>query len=214
MIQAAPNAPDGIVKRLGVYDASTFVPGSAILCRNTAPLIGMCYALLQRDVPCSILGRDIGAALVTRVRKLRAPTMEDLERKLDAWRARECERLEAAGRSTERIEDQHACLMFFINNLDEDSRTPNDVLSKINLMFTEERNGRSRVTLSTVHKSKGLEYGTVFILDRDVYMPSKYAKLPWQVKQETNLIYVAITRAREALYYIRSDAWKLEEEAL
>jgi DNA helicase-2/ATP-dependent DNA helicase PcrA len=77
-------------------------------------------------------------------------------------------------------------------------------------MFTDESNGASlsRVTLSTVHKAKGLEFPTVFILDFDKYMPSKYAKRPWQIVQETNLIYVAITRAMERLVYINSDSWK------
>ena len=55
------------------------------------------------------------------------------------------------------------------------------------------------LTLSTVHKSKGREWDRVFILGRSKYMPSPYAKQEWQQAQETNLEYVAITRAMREL---------------
>lgn len=37
-----------------------------------------------------------------------------------------------------------------------------------------------------------------------MYMPSKWAKRDWQKRQEKNLIYVAITRAKMELYFIGS----------
>jgi ATP-dependent exoDNAse (exonuclease V) beta subunit len=33
-------------------------------------------------------------------------------------------------------------------------------------------------------------------------MPSKYARQAWQLEQETNLQYVAVTRAKSELHYI------------
>jgi DNA helicase-2/ATP-dependent DNA helicase PcrA len=39
----------------------------------------------------------------------------------------------------------------------------------------------------------------VFLLGREQFMPSKYAKLQWQKDQERNLIYVAVTRAMTEL---------------
>jgi superfamily I DNA/RNA helicase len=51
------------------------------------------------------------------------------------------------------------------------------------------------LTFSTVHKSKGLEWPTVFLLGRNLWMPSPMAEQPWELEQEKNLIYVAITRA-------------------
>ena len=83
----------------------------------------------------------------------------------------------------------------------------NSLLAKIELTFTDEPN-TSRLTLSTVHKAKGLEFETVFILDFDKYMPSKWAAQDWQKVQERNLIYVAVTRAKNKLVYIYSDSWK------
>ena len=43
-------------------------------------------------------------------------------------------------------------------------------------------------------------------------MPSKYARQEWQMAQETNIHYVAITRARAELYYIDSEGFQKPEE--
>lgn len=188
----------------------TFPKGSIILCRNTAPLVAFAYSLLQRDIPCRILGRDIGKQLIDVVKKRRAFNLPDLQDKLSAWREREVAAAIARDYNPERIEDQYQCLLFFIDGLDDDSRTVDDLLSKIELMFTDESNGASndRVTLSTVHKAKGLEFDTVFILDKEKYMPSRYAKQEWQLQQEYNLLYVAVTRSKDRLIYINSESWK------
>jgi ATP-dependent DNA helicase UvrD/PcrA len=206
-IESHPDAPEGEVRSLGMYTASDFPPSGVILCRNTAPLVAFAYSLLKRDVPCRILGRDIGAALASLVKKLRPINLEDFESKLQVWLDREVEKAYKEDRSPERLFDQAECLRFFVESLDEDSRTVDSLLAKIELMFTDEPNV-SRLTLSTVHKAKGLEFDTVFILDFEKYMPSKFAQQDWQRVQERNLIYVAVTRAKNTLVYIYSDGWK------
>jgi DNA helicase II / ATP-dependent DNA helicase PcrA len=205
-----PDAPEGEVKTLSRYVPQDFVPGSLILCRNTAPLVAFAYGLLRRDIPCKILGRDIGAQLSSLVKKMRPINLQDLEEKLSKWRDREVEKCLRDDISPDRIYDQYECLCFFISSLDEDSRSVDSLLAKIELMFTDDTNGSSssRVTLSTVHKAKGLEFPTVFLLDKEKYMPSRFAKQPWQIRQEYNLLYVAVTRAMEKLIYISSDSWK------
>jgi DNA helicase-2/ATP-dependent DNA helicase PcrA len=205
-----PDAPEGEVRTLSRYVPSDFTAGSLILCRNTAPLVAFAYGLLRRDIPCKILGRDIGAQLSSLVKKMRPINLQDLEEKLKVWRDREVEKCLRDDISPDRIYDQYECLCFFISSLDEDSRSVDSLLAKIELMFTDDTNGSSssRVTLSTVHKAKGLEFPTVFLLDKEKYMPSRFAKQPWQIRQEYNLLYVAVTRAMEKLIYISSDSWK------
>jgi hypothetical protein len=212
LISPSPTAPLGSVTTLPLYTPSDFCPGSLILCRNSAPLVAHAYALLQRDVPCIILGRDIGAALITIIRKMRGAHLPDLRGKLLVWHDREVGFAEREGRDAvaERIHDQYACLIFFINSLDEDSQTIPDLITKIELMFTDDNeNTGNRVTLATIHKAKGLEFPTVFFLDRNL-IPSRYAKQPWQKEQERNLLYVGITRAKLDLVYINSGNWKIE----
>ena len=208
LITAHPSASQGQVRTLDLYSESDFTRGDLILCRNTAPLVSFAYALLHRDVPCRILGRDIGASLIFIVKKMRAFTIPDLRDKLSIWREREVLRCAGEGRDPQKIEDQHSCLLFFVNSLDEDSQSVASLIAKIELMFTDDAaSASSRVTLATIHKSKGLEFHRVFILDRSL-IPSRYAKQPWQLEQERNLLYVAITRAMESLTYIASDSWK------
>jgi DNA helicase-2/ATP-dependent DNA helicase PcrA len=169
--------------------------------------VGFAYSLLKRDVPCRILGRDIGAALISIVKKLRPINLEDFFAKLAVWLDREVNRALAEDRNPERLYDQAECLRFFVDSLDEDSRTVDSLVAKIELMFVEQPTA-TRLTLSTVHKAKGLEFETVFILDFEKYMPSRWAVQDWAKIQEQNIIYVAVTRAKHRLVYINSECWK------
>ena len=76
------------------------------------------------------------------------------------------------------------------------SKSIEDMNNKISKIFTDELEG---IVLSTVHKSKGLEANRVFIARPDK-MPLQVSKA-WQYRQEKNLEYVAITRAKTELIY-------------
>jgi DNA helicase-2/ATP-dependent DNA helicase PcrA len=57
------------------------------------------------------------------------------------------------------------------------------------------------VTLSTLHKAKGLEYDCVFLVNlTEGSLPSMYATSPAQLDEERRLLYVGITRARWGLW--------------
>lgn len=67
--------------------------------------------------------------------------------------------------------------------------------------FEEENKGKdpkSFVTLTSAHRSKGLEFERVYIIDRDNF-PSPKAESEEELKQEANILYVALTRARDIL---------------
>ena len=212
MITSHPSAPLGCVSSLERYSPLDFPTPCAILCRNNAPLVAFAYSLLQRDIPCRILGRDIGASLAKIVKSMRASTLDECEDRLSAWLTREVERCVKEDKSPEAIQDQHACLVFFIRGLDEDSRSVASLLAKIDLMFGEatDKDLGSRVVLCSIHKSKGLEWPRVFILDRQL-LPSKFATRPEALVQEYNLGYVAVTRSMHSLFYIQSGCWKENE---
>jgi DNA helicase II / ATP-dependent DNA helicase PcrA len=207
-IQPSANAVDGTVQRLDVYEPCIFNSSAVILCRNTAPLVAMCYALLQRNIPCRILGRDIGAQLAALVKKMRACDIPDLEDKIGKWQSREVAKCEIDGRSPDRVYDQHDCILHFTKMAQTaGGDTVERVLAMIDSLFNDQTKS-AKLTLCTVHKAKGLEWKTVFILDFAKYMPSRYAKQEWQKVQEKNLIYVALTRCMDTLIYIESDKWK------
>lgn len=69
------------------------------------------------------------------------------------------------------------------------------------------KNRNDVITLSTIHRAKGLEYKTVYILGAvDGSIPHDYALEAWRngdiepLEEERRLLYVAITRAMEELY--------------
>ena len=64
------------------------------------------------------------------------------------------------------------------------------------------------VNLTTMHASKGLEYDMVFIIDvNENNIPHKRATTLENLEEERRLLYVAITRARKALFlsYVESE---------
>lgn len=77
-----------------------------------------------------------------------------------------------------------------------------ELRDKIDIIF--KYNDENCIQLSTVHKSKGLECDNVFILHPSL-MPSKLARKDWEIKTENNLIYVAITRAKKTLNFIKEN---------
>jgi superfamily I DNA/RNA helicase len=210
-IQSHEQAPDGIlVEDVAWWPLKDFLSSDAILCRNTQPLIETAFLLIRNKISCRVLGREIGQGLISLVKKMKASSIIDLIGKLAKHRQRELARAQAQGKE-DRIailDDKLETLAVFIN---EAGRVSVDTLiGQILALFDDDGQGRQSITLATVHKSKGLEWDRVFILDAHKLMPSKWARQPWQRQQEINLQYVAITRARRELYYVSSDALRRE----
>lgn len=68
---------------------------------------------------------------------------------------------------------------------------------------------RKKVTLTTVHQAKGLEWDVVFILSVNPGdFPSYYAIVDGKLDEEERIFYVAITRAKELLYILRQESAK------
>lgn len=202
MIHPHPSAPDGSVTTLETYTPDAFTPTSATLCRNTAPIIQHAFGLIQRGVGCRVLGREIGTSLTALVKACKTTDMDELESRLIQRRNREVARANAKGdtRGAAALEDKFDCLNIFLQN----NETVEDVVRSIETLFDERRRGLH--TLATIHKAKGLEWPTVFLLDFDL-LPSKWSTQGWQRQQERNLQYVAVTRAKLHLHFVQSGRW-------
>jgi DNA helicase-2/ATP-dependent DNA helicase PcrA len=201
-IQSTDTAPLGKVETLPKYKALDFLPTDAILCRNSAPIVDLAFALIRNNVACRVLGKEIGVGLINLIKKMKARGIENLIERLDLYRQRETAKF-IAKRQEEKadlLNDRLDTILVIINNMAETERTVPALISKIESIFTD--NDKGLLTLCTVHKSKGLEWSRVFILDADKLMPSPWARQEWQQEQEANLQYVAVTRAKQELYYI------------
>lgn len=93
-------------------------------------------------------------------------------------------------------------------------------LKKQSLEETEE--AKDRVTLSTMHSAKGLEYPVVFVVDvNEGIVPHHKAGLSADIEEERRLFYVALTRAKDRLhvaavrerYHRKTDVSRFIEEA-
>jgi len=210
-IQSSETAPVGVVETLDAYNADTFNDSDAIVCRNARPLVALAFQLIRAGRGCRVLGRDIGQGLQALIKKMNAADVDALETKLDAYLDRETRRLLAKNQDAKvaALEDKVDTIRLFIDQLGEDERTIDALFGKIDALFTD--NGHGKLTLCTVHKAKGLEWERVFILDAHL-MPSKYARQDWQLAQETNIHYVAITRAKRELRYIDSEGFKAKKQ--
>ncbi len=61
------------------------------------------------------------------------------------------------------------------------------------------------VVLTTMHKAKGLEWDHVYVIDvNEGLVPHKNAGTEDQIQEERRLLYVAMTRARDALFLLSS----------
>jgi DNA helicase-2/ATP-dependent DNA helicase PcrA len=207
-ITAADSAPEGVVRALNAADIrdwrGVFSAGDAVLCRNTAPLIDLAFKLIRNGVGCRVEGREIGnglIALATRWKRLK--TLGALADKLAEYREREVQKLMAKGQELKAaaVEDRVEALLALIDGQNAQTGDVASLVATIKSMFGDSEPGApvSVVVLSTVHKSKGREWDRVYLVNRETLMPSRYARQAWQLEQEYNLMYVAVTRAKREL---------------
>jgi superfamily I DNA/RNA helicase len=204
-IEARDGAPEGQVKQLAMMELANFTALDLVLCRNVAPLITLAFRFLRAHKPVKVAGREIGEQLVSLIQKMRATSLEQLAEKLDEYTNTEVAKALSKRQEdkAERLSDQRDSVIAIIEGLPQGEDTVYDVIAVIRRLFVDDGNG-GRTTLSTIHKAKGMEAHTVYILDGHL-MPSKWAKQEWQMVQEQNLKYVAVTRALDSLFFIESD---------
>lgn len=199
-IKAPDGAPDGIVdQKTKSPEDIDWKGGDLVVCRTTAPVVALAYDLIRQNIRAEVLGRQIGKGLVKLLKKLKVRSVDDLPAALRAWEKKETEKARkrrAPEATLHRIHSKVECLTV----LSEDATSISAMISTITDLFIGDRDS-NKVTLCTVHKAKGLEADRVFILNRHL-MPHPMAKKPWQVKQEHNLRYVAVTRAKKELRFI------------
>lgn len=182
-------AKPGLVRNVQDWDQTLIPSEAAIVCRNNAPLFGMAIKLLKNGRRPEIVGNDIGKYLVKVMKKFGDPGMSQDEAitALNTW-ANE-KRKKARDRAIAKINDQEACIRVFL----EQGETLREGIAYAEHLFATQ----GPIQMMTGHKSKGLEFDNVFILDRDLIRMDE--------PQDRNLFYVMQTRAKKELTYVQSD---------
>ena len=213
-IRAQENAIDGEIR----YDVSAngAKPGDMVLCRIISKLIEQYLSYLRSNKKAFLKGSDA----------VRSTYLEMISR-IDA------EKIDAKCRTKNGLIPQLYRLYFdrlkeieerF--NIDEDEAIyhyeslnlydnieaikvlsegltrVDELVDKINIIFNGDEN--DAIILSTVHKAKGMEADNIFILCPSL-MPSQLARKEWEVQAERNLLYVAITRSKKTLNFVKEE---------
>ena len=100
----------------------------------------------------------------------------------------------------------------FIQSVDEycklnEGATLTDYLNQVTLASdTDEMDDGNYVTLATVHSVKGLEFSCVFVcgMEENIMPVSRAVGNDDDMEEERRLMYVAITRAKERIWFTRS----------
>ena len=196
-ITAAPNAPVGEVLTIGtMWKTDDFKANDMVLCRMNRPLITLAFTLLRARVRFYVKGKDVGAGIKSLINSQKAIDVKDLVNKIHVWADKKIAALSDDDKGmAEVILDKRDTVLA----LTDGCASVSEILLNLDFMFTEQDNA---VVLSTIHKAKGLEADTVYILTGKGQFKRK-GLLAWQEEQEVNLTYVAITRAKSKLIYIQ-----------
>lgn len=193
-IEAAPNAKPGIVRSTNLDTFRTEIQsGDYVLSRTTAPLVQECLKAIRTGKKAMVRGRDIGKGLLhmaDNVEKQCGGT--DVLDAIEAFSQVEIAKFAKPY--------QAAQLMVLTDKLDTltvlacECNTFAEVKAAINKIFSDSDEG---IVFSTIHRAKGLEAKRIFLFMAK--LPHPLAQQEWQIQQEENLKYVAITRAMEEL---------------
>lgn len=203
------NSKDGRVNEEASVES--IKDGDMVICRNTAPLISLCMMFIGRKKAAYIRGREIGDVLANQIkryvpkRQIDSPDgfkslYDKLSKEIDKARGK----AKSKGLTDEQanessgvviLQERMDCFMA----LQDDSKTPNEMIKNIQKIFSETAKGG--IQLTTAHRSKGLESNNVYIVD-DFLLHGTRAKNQFQQIQENNLRYVSYTRAKDSLNFI------------
>jgi superfamily I DNA/RNA helicase len=127
---------------------------------------------------------------------MRMNSLQDLITKLTEYKFKEIAKLHAAEKNTQAqsLEDKVDTILALTDGID----TIVELEDRIETIFSDDVVG---VVFSSVHRAKGLEAEKVFLLHPEL-MPHKMAKKDWEMEQERNIEYVALTRTLSELIYV------------
>lgn len=191
--------------------------GDMVLCRTNAPLMQIYNTFIKEGKKCFVRGKDIGNNLKQLVKSTKKDNLgKDL--KTDGVFIRLYNRLFESRDNLmihSNIDYETAIQSSIITNfldmiralevLSDGLSTADELINRISEVFSDRK--KNGISLSTIHKAKGLEADRVFIACKSL-MPSKSAKKDWELNQEYNLMYVAYTRAKNMLGFLDESDFK------
>lgn len=170
--------------------------GSMILSRRNANLVKPCFELIRQGRKAIIKGKDIGLNLVKVINKHKGNSLDETLDKIEVYTEQRVEKLRERQTPPASSIDALTDTYDVIKYIAEDCKTTEEMVSRIENIFDEKTKG---ITLSSIHRSKGLEADHVTIVDYARVRLSNERMTQEDHMQEANLNYVAVTRAKKKL---------------
>jgi DNA helicase II / ATP-dependent DNA helicase PcrA len=186
------NAPEGQVIHRDRYEGDPDDFGQQmVVSRNNAPMFRAILRYIRAKRPCQVKTNFL-ESFQSFIRSFKVEKTTELRAKLSEWYEKEKEAAEKKGfrGKLAGLQDKYETC----DLLASEFKTCSEMLEVVKRLGESV----SGTIFSTIHKAKGLEHDSVYILRPDT-MPSTYARTVDQLQQENNLIYVAITRAKSQL---------------
>ena len=208
-ITAHDGAIDGVVEHK--KDLNDAMGGDMIICRKSAPLVDLCLKFIASGKSANIKGKDIAEGLKNLIKKMKVKNnnitllFERLDAELEKTK-KSCIKLGVPQDAVEQcgsvvtMQDKIKCLQIIAETCTKIS----EVEKKLDNLFQDSISGRA-ITLSTIHKSKGLEADNVFLILPNKLPLTWKGQQSWEFEQEMHLKYVALTRAKKAYTIIDLD---------
>lgn len=213
-IIARANAIEGKIEAIAESDLWSDKPcrlttGDMVICRKTAPLVKLCIKLITRGIAATVKGRAIGELIkgdlkeITRMPGFRYSNFNGAASAYRAAKQQRYEGLENEEQLLEALNDKLEALTAIYKSQPQATCTAH-LEDYIDSLFSDEI---SPITLSTCHRAKGLEGDRIFIISpHDLPMVWRNQQ-GWQLEQENNLLYVALTRSKSELYVVGNASW-------
>lgn len=198
-IKDSPECREGTVRQVSSFSVASFCkPGDMILCRNNSPLISCAYNMMRQKVRVCVKGKNIGQGIVKLIERLKACDTADLAKKLARYELKELGKLvdrDAHETAFDALRDKVRCIVEISKECDSIA----SLNEMCHTLFTDASASGEVVTLSSIHRAKGLEADNVVILEPELL--AARARDPESYQQEKNLLYVALTRAKNHLAF-------------
>ena len=191
-------APDAIGGEIFVISGEVLYryiqPGDLAICRNNAPLIRPALNLLKNGIKVNIRGQNLKKSLIDLIKETETNDIPKMHNMLIQYRETEVDKLKKKGKNPLAVIDKVGVILEFAR----ESENVQELISYIDVLFNDTD---AEITFSTVHGAKGLESENIFFIN-SFLIPSSYAIQDWEVQGEDNIMYVALTRSKNKLYFV------------
>ncbi len=198
--EALPDAVEGVIRSMDYKDSlNDMTPGSLVMCRKNAPMCLAAVTLLKAKKPVRIPGNDLKGEIIRLLNRFDTNDMQQYQIELGAWFEKQVRRVQNDPSRLRVVEEKYQCVLAFcdgVSTVDEAKRNVQQVF-----VPDDYGNAPNEIICSSVHRAKGLEADTTYILIPEM-MPAPWAKTDQDKKQEMNIKYVAQTRSKNTMVFV------------